>query len=59
MTILERHEQEPLHISSADVKRAIKKAEEFRRLLEKGRTREQIFEDMVRMILGDNEHDEK
>lgn len=50
MTILERREQDPIHISPADVRRAIKKAEEFRRLLEKGRTREQIFEDILKMI---------
>jgi hypothetical protein len=52
MTILERKKQEPLNLSSADVKRAIKKAEEFKKMLEKGRTAEEIFEDMVRMIIG-------
>jgi hypothetical protein len=55
LTILEKYKQEPLKISKADVHRAVKKAEEFRKLLEKGRTKDQIFEDMVRLIFGDEE----
>jgi len=53
LTILERRKQEPINISKADVHRAVKKAEEFMKLLERGRTQEEIFEEMVKLIFGD------
>lgn len=40
----------PIRISKADFERAYKKAEEFKRLLKKGKTREQIFKDLLRLI---------
>ena len=55
MTSLDKRKQVPVKLSQADVRRAIKKAEEFKKLLDNGRTKEQIFEDMVKMILGNEE----
>jgi hypothetical protein len=40
----------PIQISKEDFERAYKKAEEFKRLLKKGKTREQIFKDMLRLV---------
>lgn len=40
----------PIQISKADFERAYKKTEEFKRLLKKGKTREEIFKDMLRLI---------
>jgi hypothetical protein len=41
-----------IRITKADVERAFKKAEQFKRMLKKGRTKEQIFKDMLRLIEG-------
>lgn len=41
-----------IHITKADVERAFKKAEQFKRLLKQGRTKEQIFKEMLRLIEG-------
>jgi hypothetical protein len=41
-----------IHITKTDVERAFKKAEQFKRLLKQGRTKEQIFKDMLRLIEG-------
>lgn len=46
----EKREKAPIHITIADIERAYKKVEEFQRLLEKGKTKEQIFKDMLRLI---------
>jgi hypothetical protein len=54
MTILEKHEREPLNISNADVHRAFIKAEEFKKLIAKGKTQLEIFEAMVKMIVIDD-----
>ena len=40
----------PIHITLADVERAYKKVEEFQRLIERGKTPEQIFKDMLKLI---------
>ena len=40
----------PIHISLADIERAYKKVEEFQRLVKRGKTPEQIFKDMLRLI---------
>jgi len=40
----------PIHITLADIERAYKKVEEFQRLIERGKTPEQIFKDMLRLI---------
>ncbi|MHA1488953.1 MAG: hypothetical protein ACTSRI_04785 [Promethearchaeota archaeon] len=42
----------PIHITAADVERAYKKVEEFKQLLKRGKTREQIFKDILRLIEG-------
>lgn len=48
----QKRKNTPIHITKADVERAFKKAEQFKRLLEQGRTKEQIFKDMLRLIEG-------
>ncbi len=40
----------PIHITLADIERAYKKVEEFQRLVARGKTPEQIFKDMLRLI---------
>jgi hypothetical protein len=49
----EKESRAPIQITLADLKRAYKKVEEFQRLIERGKTPEQIFKDMLRMIEGD------
>jgi CRISPR/Cas system-associated exonuclease Cas4 (RecB family) len=43
----------PIHISRSDVERAFKKVEEFQKLIEKGKTPQEIFRDLVRLISVD------
>jgi len=43
----------PIHITLADVERAYKKVEQFQRLLARGKTPEEIFEDLVRLTQVD------
>jgi hypothetical protein len=40
----------PIQISKADYERAYRKAEEFKMLLKRGKTREDIFKDLLRLI---------
>jgi hypothetical protein len=40
----------PINISASDVERAFKKVEEFKKLLKKGKTPQEIFKDLTRMI---------
>jgi hypothetical protein len=46
----EKKKRAPIHITIADIERAYKNVEEFKRLLKRGKTREQIFKDMLRLI---------
>ncbi|MGQ4875961.1 MAG: hypothetical protein ACP6IY_17990 [Promethearchaeia archaeon] len=46
----------PIKVSAADIERAYKKVQEFQRLIEKGKTPQQIFNDMLKMILIENEY---
>ena len=39
----------PINVSVADLERAYKNVEKFKRLLERGKTPEQIFEDLIRL----------
>ena len=48
-----RTSRTPINISVADVDRAFKKVKEFQMILEKGKTPQEIFEDLVRLILID------
>ena len=48
-----QYKRAPIHISPADVERAFKKVEEFKKLVEKGKTPQQIFDDLVRLITID------
>ena len=43
----------PINITLADIERAYKKVEEFQRLIERGKTPEQIFKDMLKLITVD------
>ena len=45
-----KRKKAPIHITRADVERAYKKVEEFKRLVERGKSPEQIFKDMLRLI---------
>jgi len=40
----------PIHISVADIERAYKKVKEFQSLIKRGKTPEQIFNDILRLI---------
>jgi len=46
----EKRKRAPIHISLADIERAYKDVEKFRRLIERGKTPEQIFKDLLRLI---------
>ena len=43
----------PIHVTLSDVERAYKKVEEFQRLIERGKTKEQIFKDLLKLIQVD------
>ena len=45
-----KRERAPINISIADIERAYKKVDEFQRLVKRGKTREQIFKDILRLI---------
>ncbi|TXT58798.1 MAG: hypothetical protein BAJALOKI2v1_300013 [Promethearchaeota archaeon] len=40
----------PINISVSEVNRAFRKVEEYKKLIKKGKTREQIFEDLLSLI---------
>ncbi|TXT65130.1 MAG: hypothetical protein BAJALOKI3v1_130034 [Promethearchaeota archaeon] len=46
----EKKERAPIHLSSADIERAFKKVEEFQKLVKKGKTPQQIFEELTRLV---------
>ena len=48
--IKKKRERAPIHITSADLERAYKKVKEFQRLIERGKTPEQIFKDLLKLI---------
>jgi hypothetical protein len=48
--IVKKKKQAPIHITLSDVERAYKKVEEFQRLIERGKTKEQIFKDLLKLI---------
>jgi len=50
MTKEEEKKQAPINLSASDVERAFKKVEDFKRLLKRGKTRQQIFEDLLIMV---------
>ncbi len=51
--IVKKKKRAPIHVTLSDVERAYKKVEEFNRLIERGKTREQIFKDMLKLIQVD------
>ena len=54
--IKEDKKRAPIHLTLADVERAYKKVEQFQRLLKRGKTTEQIFEDLIRLTQVDKKH---
>ncbi len=46
----------PIHVTLADVERAYKKVEQFQKLLRRGKTPEEIFEDLIRLTQVDKKH---
>ena len=46
----EKRERAPIVINQADLDRAYKKVKDFQELLRRGKTSEQIFKDMLRLI---------
>lgn len=51
--IVKKKKRAPIHVTLSDVERAYKKVEEFDRLIQRGKTREQIFKDMLKLIQVD------
>ena len=50
---VKKKERAPIHVTLSDVERAYKKVEEFQRLIERGKTPEQIFKDLLKLIQVD------
>jgi hypothetical protein len=46
----EKETRTPINISVSEVNRAFRKVQEYKKLIEKGKTREQIFEDLLSLI---------
>ncbi len=51
--ILKKRKRAPINVSLSDVERAYKKVEEFQRLIKRGKTPEQIFKDLLKLIQVD------
>jgi len=50
-------ERAPINISPSDIERAFKKVEEFQKLLKKGKTRQHIIKDLIKLIeIEDESH---
>ncbi|TFG25364.1 MAG: hypothetical protein EU529_01430 [Promethearchaeota archaeon] len=47
---MKKKERAPIHFTLSDVERAYKKVEEFQRLIERGKTPEQIFKDLLKLV---------
>ena len=54
MTDINKRERAPIQITKADVERAYRKVKEFRRLVERGKTPEQIFKDLLKLVQVDD-----
>ena len=48
--VVKKRKRAPIHVTLSDVERAYKKVEEFQRLIEQGKTPEQIFKDLLKLI---------
>ena len=48
--IVTKRKRAPIKVTLSDVERAYKKVEEFQRLIKRGKTPEQIFNDLVELI---------
>jgi len=52
MTVKKKN-RSPIYVTISDIERAYKKVEEFQRLIERGKTKEQIFKDLIKLIQVD------
>ena len=50
---MKKKTRSPINVTLSDIERAFKKVEEFQRLIERGKTREQIFKDLLKLIQVD------
>ncbi len=48
--IVKKRKRAPIHVTLSDVEWAYKKVTEFQRLIERGKTPEQIFKDLLKLI---------
>lgn len=48
--IVKKRKRAPIHVTLSDIERAYKKVAEFQRLIERGKTPEQIFKDLLKLI---------
>lgn len=46
----EKKQKAPIYLSPSDIERAFKKVKEFQKLIRKGKTPEQIFEDLTKLM---------
>lgn len=51
--VVEKKPRAPIHVTLSDVERAYKNVEDFQRLIERGKTKEQIFKDLLKLIQVD------
>ncbi|GAB4322720.1 MAG: hypothetical protein Kow0069_27570 [Promethearchaeota archaeon] len=49
----------PIRVTRADVERAVRSVEKFRRLVKRGKTPAQIFEDLLRLVEIDGEAEDE
>jgi len=46
----DKKERASINLSTSDIERAFKKVEEFQKLIKKGKTRQQIIKDLIKLI---------
>ena len=50
---VKKRKRAPIHVSISDIEQAYKRVAEFQRLIERGKTPEQIFKDILKLIQVD------
>lgn len=51
--VMGKKNRSPIYVTLSDLERAYKKVEEFQHLIERGKTKEQIFKDLLKLIQVD------
>jgi hypothetical protein len=51
--MIAKRERAPIRVTRSDIERAYKNVKEFERLIKRGKTPEQIFKDLLKLILVD------